>query len=127
MKRLAIARYAWLTTVAPSGLPIPTLIWFYFDRSVITVYSQPNADRVTHLFQHPQVSLHLESDGIGSNVVIVGGHAAVSAEGADPRDDRDFWAKYHVEATSLNLQDGIASHSTRITMTPTTLWTTIPA
>ena len=90
VKRLAIARYAWLTTVAPSGLPIPTLIWFYFDRSLITVYSQPNADRVTHLFQHPQVSLHLE-------------------------------------ATSLNLQDGIASHGTRISMTPTTLWTTIPA
>ena len=126
-KRLTIARYAWLTTVAPSGIPTPTLVWFRFDGSSITVYSLPHADRVTHIFQHPQVSLRLESDGIGSNVVIVGGHAAVTAEGVDPRSDREFWAKYHVEAVSLNLEDGIASPSTRITMTPTTLWTTIPA
>ena len=126
-KRLTIARYAWLTTVAPSGIPTPTLVWFRFDGSSITVYSLPHADRVTHIFQHPQVSLHLESDGIGSNVVIVGGHAAVTAEGVDPRSDREFWAKYHVEAVSLNLEDGIASHSTRITVTPSTLWTTIPA
>ena len=126
-KRLNTARYAWLTTVAPSGVPVPTLVWFRFDGSVITVYSQPHADRVTHIFQHPEVSLHLESDGIGSGVVIIGGKAAVTAEGVDPRSDPHFWAKYHVEAEATGLHDQIVAHSTRITLTPATVWTTIPS
>ena len=49
----------------------------------------------------------------------------VTAEGVDPRDDREFWAKYHVEAELLGLGEAISSHSVRITITPTTLLTTL--
>ena len=73
-----------------------------------------------------EVSLHLESDGFGSGIVIIGGKAAVTAEGVDPRDDNEFWAKYHMEAEALGLGDAIASYSVRITITPTTLRTTFP-
>ena len=125
-KRLNTERYAWLTTVAGSGMPTPMLVWFRFDGDVVTVYSQPRAARVTHVFEHPDVSVHLESDGVGSDLVILGGHAAVTAEGVDPRTDEAFWAKYHVEADVIGVQELIASYSTRITITPTTVWTTIP-
>lgn len=125
-KRLTTERYAWLTTVAQSGMPTPMLVWFRFDGETVTVYSQPRATRVTHVFEHPEVSLHLESDGIGSSLVIVGGRAVVTAEGVDPRADDDFWAKYHVEAEISGVGDAIASYSTRITITPTQVWTTIP-
>ncbi|MGV0993301.1 MAG: pyridoxamine 5'-phosphate oxidase family protein [Mycobacterium sp.] len=125
-KRLVTARYAWLTTIASSGIPTPMLVWFRFDGKTLTVYSQPRAARITHVFQHPEVSLHLESDGTGSSLVIIGGTAAVTAEGVDPRDDREFWAKYHVEAEITGIGEAIQSFSSRITITPTTLWTTIP-
>ena len=125
--RLTRDRYAWLTTVDNSGTPVPMLVWFRFDGATVTVYSQPHASRITHVFAHPQVSLHLESDGIGSGIVIIGGRAAVTAEGVDPRVDKEYWAKYHVEATVSGLGDTISSFSTRITMTPTTVWTTHPA
>lgn len=125
-KRLSTARYAWLTTVNQSGIPMPTLVWFRFDGKCMTVYSPPRAPRITHIFEHPQVSLHLESDGIGSSLVIAGGSAAVVAEGVDPRDDPEFWAKYHVEAEATGLTEAIATYSSRISITPTTLWTTIP-
>lgn len=125
-KRLSIERYAWLTTVDRSGVPTPTLVWFRFDGKSVTVYSHPRAARVTHIFEHPQVSLHLESDGTGSSLVIAGGTAAVTAEGVDPREDREFWAKYHVEAEMTGLAEAIGTYSSRISITPTTLWTTIP-
>ena len=125
-KKLQRDRYAWLTTVEPTGLPSPMLVWFNFDGTSFTVYTQPHARRVTHVFQHPEVSLHLESDGFGGGIVIIGGKAAVTAEGVDPRDDNEFWAKYHMEAEALGLGDAIASYSVRITISPTTLRTTFP-
>ena len=126
VKMLTGARYAWLTTVNSAGMPVPVLVWFHFDGSTLTVYSQPRAARVTHIFEHPEVSLHLESDGVGGNLVIVGGHAAVTAQWVDPRADERFWAKYHVEADVVGLSEAIAKYSTRVTITPTTMWTTIP-
>ena len=125
-RKLRHARYAWLTTVAPTGVPAPMLVWFCFDGDKITVYSPVRAARITHVFQHPEVSLHLESDGLGSGIVVVGGKAAVTAEGVDPRDDRQFWTKYHVEADLLGLGETICTYSVRITITPTTLLTTLP-
>jgi PPOX class probable F420-dependent enzyme len=125
-RRLKRDRYAWLTTLAPTGIPSPMLVWFDFDGTNFTVYTQPHASRVTHVFQHPEVSLNLESDGFSSGIVIVGGKAAVTAEGVDPRDDSGFWGKYHVEAEALGLGDAIASYSVRLTITPTTLRTTLP-
>lgn len=123
-KKLKHDRYAWLTTVAPTGIPLPLLVWFGFDGTCLTVYTQPQTSRVTHVFQHPEVSLHLDSDGVGSGLVIVGGRAALTAEAFDPREDKAYWAKYHVEAEALGLTKLIASFSARITITPTTLWTT---
>lgn len=124
-KKLKHDRYAWLTTVAPTGIPVPMLVWFGFDDTHLTVYSQPRSSRVTHVFEHPEVSLHLDSDGVGSGLIIIGGSAAVTAEAVDPREDENFWAKYHVEAEALGLTTAIASYSARITITPKTLWTTL--
>lgn len=124
IKKLKHDRYAWLTTVGPTGIPVPMLVWFRFDGTDLTVYSQPRASRVTHVFEHPEVSLHLDSDGMGSGLIVIGGRAAVTAEGVDPREDKEYWAKYHVEAHAVGLKEAMASFSARITITPTTLWTT---
>ncbi len=125
-KRLNHDRYAWLTTLAPDGIPVPMLVWFRFDGSRVTVYSQPRSVRVTHVFEHPQVSLHLESDGFGGELVAIGGTASVTAEGVDPRNDKQFWAKYHAEAEALGMGEAIGTFSTRISIQPTLLWTSLP-
>lgn len=126
-KKLRHARYGWLTTVASSGIPMPMLVWFLFDGHTLTVYSQPPTARVRHVLDRPEVSLHLDSDGVGSGLLIVGGRAALTAEGVDPRDDSDFWAKYHVEAEAVGLSEAISTYSAKISITPTTLWTTYDA
>lgn len=126
LTKLRTARYAWLTTVAGSGIPVPMLMWFRFDGRALIVYSEPDAARVTHVSEHPQVALHLESDGVGSGLLAFGGNAAVTAEGVDPRDDHEFWAKYHLEAELTGVGEEIRRCSSRITITPATIWTTLP-
>ena len=124
-RKLKRDRYAWLTTVAPNGIPAPMLTWFCFDGANFTLYSPARASRVAHVVDRPEVSLHLESDGIGGGIVAVSGRAVVTAEGVDPRNDREFWAKYHLEADLLGIGETISTHSVRITVTPMTLLTTL--
>ena len=43
IKKLQRDRYAWLTTVEPAGVPSPMLVWFGFNGTTFTVYTQPHA------------------------------------------------------------------------------------
>ena len=122
--RLTSDHYGWLTTVAKSGQPVPRLIWFYFDGATLTVYSMPQAAKVAHVKAHPQVSLNLDSDGNGGGIIVVGGTATVDATEVDCRDDEPYWAKYSDDAAHLGLTEAMASYSTRLTITPTKVWTT---
>lgn len=50
----------------------------------------------------------------------------MNAEEVDPRNDKQFWAKYHAEAEALGMGTAIGSFSTRISIQPTLLWTSLP-
>jgi PPOX class probable F420-dependent enzyme len=125
--RLESDHYGWLTTVAKSGQPVPRLVWFYFDGSALSVYSQPNAAKIRHIENHPLVSLNLDSDGNGNGVVGIGGPATVDDVDVDPRTDEGYWAKYHEDAEQFGLTESIASFSTRVTISIDRVWTTPPA
>lgn len=122
--RLISDHYGWLTTVAKSGQPVPRLIWFYFDGAKLTVYSMPEAAKVAHIKSHPKVSVNLDSDGNGGGIIVVGGVATVDAVDVDCRDDEPYWAKYSEEAAKFGLTEAMGSYSTRLTITPTKVWTT---
>ncbi len=124
--RLRSDNFAWLTTVAKSGQPVPRLVWFYFDGTTLTVYSMPQAAKVGHIKAHPQVSLNLDSDGNGGGVIAIGGGASIEATDVNCRDDTPYWAKYGKLAEELEATEGISmdAFSTRLTITPTKVWTT---
>ena len=122
--RLTSDHYGWLTTVAKSGQPVPRLIWFYFDGAKLTVYSMPQAAKVAHIKARPQVSLNLDSDGNGGGIIVVGGVATVDATDVDCRSDAPYWAKYREDAEKFGLTEAMGSYSTRLTITPTKVWTT---
>jgi PPOX class probable F420-dependent enzyme len=122
--RLTSDHYGWLTTVAKSGQPVPRLIWFYFDGAKLTVYSMPQAAKVSHIKAHPEVSLNLDSDGNGGGIIVVGGVATVDATDVDCRSDEPYWAKYSEDAEKFGLTDAMASFSTRLKITPSKVWTT---
>ena len=122
--RLRSDHSGWLTTVAKSGQPVPRLVWFYFDGAKLTLYSMPQAAKVAHIKAHPEVSLNLDSDGNGGGIIVVGGIATVDATDVDGREDKPYWAKYSEDAARSGLTDAMASFSTRLTITPTKVWTT---
>ena len=123
--RLESDRYAWLTTVAKSGQPVPRLVWFYFDGKEVTVYSMPDAAKVRHIRARPWVSLNLDSDGNGSGIVVVGGEARVDAVDTDPLGDEQQRAKYHDYALSLGFsEEFLAAYSTRLKISIDRVWTT---
>lgn len=122
--RLTVDHYGWLTTVAKSGQPVPRLIWFYFDGTTLTVYTEPHAAKVAHIQARPRVSVNLDSDGNGGGIIVIGGTATVDATGVDCRDDEPYWAKYQEYAEQFGLTDAMSNYSTRLRITPTKVWTT---
>jgi PPOX class probable F420-dependent enzyme len=123
--RLGSDRYAWLTTVAKSGQPVPRLVWFLFDGKELTVYSMPNAGKVLHIRAHPRVSLNLDSDGNGGGIIVVGGEARVDAVEADPLADEGYQVKYAEYATSMGMSNEfLAAFNTRLKISIDKVWTT---
>ena len=93
-RRLDEAIIGWLTTVTPEGGPRPIPVWFLWDgdRSIL-LYSRPGKPKLRNIARNPRVSLHLDGDGQGGNVVVLLGDARVSD---DPPADQvpEYVAKY---------------------------------
>ena len=124
LDRLKSDDFAWLTTVAKSGQPVPKLVWFLFDGTDIVVYTEPGAAKVRHIGNHPQVSLNLESDGNGGGILVIGGPARVDAQGTDPRGDAPYWAKYQAMSDQIGLTPSMGNYDTRLKISIEKVWTT---
>lgn len=71
----------WLTSVSPSGAPLPTPVWFLWDgASRIRVQSLPTARRAEHLQANPHVSLNFAGNGAGGDIVVLSGRATVAPD-----------------------------------------------
>ncbi len=79
-RRLESELIGWLTTVSPAGVPVPSPIWFLWDGESFLIYSQPDVPKLRNIAANPNVSLHLDGDGDGGDIVIVTGTAAVSQD-----------------------------------------------
>ena len=75
VERLSSDRIGWLTTVAPDGTPQVSPIWFLWDSDEILVYSL-DSPRARNIASHPRVSLNLDGNGLGGDIVIVEGNPA---------------------------------------------------
>jgi PPOX class probable F420-dependent enzyme len=97
----------WMTTVSPTGAPLPMPVWFLWDGAgSVLVYSLDGA-RVRNVKANPRVTLNFAGDGGGGDIVVLSGNAAIDA-GAPPVDRAgDYRAKYD-------------EHIARIGMTPET-------
>jgi PPOX class probable F420-dependent enzyme len=85
---------AWLTTVDAGGTPQPVPVWFLWDgEASVLLYSQPKTAKLRNIERNPRVSLHLDGDGGGGDIVVVTGRAQVSG---DPSADEvpEYVAKY---------------------------------
>jgi PPOX class probable F420-dependent enzyme len=83
-------RVAWLTTVAPTGGPVPSPVWFLWDGGeTVFVFSLAGTARSRNIEANPRVSLNFAGDGVGGDIVVFSGRARI---------DRDAAPAHHVEA-----------------------------
>ena len=119
-RRLREEALAWLTTVRADGQPQPSPVWFLWDGETFLLYSQPDAQKVRNLATNPKVSLHLDDDGSGDDVVSVEGTAEVEPD--TPRADHldGYLAKYRAAIEALGYEPGpfARTYSTAIRVRP---------
>ena len=78
-RRLRDERVAWLTTTSEDGTPQPVPVWFLWDGAdSFLIYSKPDTAKLRNIAARPRVSLHLDGNGEGGDVVVVLGSAAPS-------------------------------------------------
>ena len=92
-ERLAKERIGWLTTVALDGTPQVSPIWFLWDGDEILVYSL-ESPRARNVAKHPRVSLNLDGNGLGGDIVIVEGTARIDTDTPSAADNPAYVAKY---------------------------------
>ena len=78
-RRLHEEKLAWLTTVDAKGTPQPIPVWFLWDGAdSVLIYSRPDTPKLRAIERNPRVSLNLDGNGSGGDIVVAVGDAAVS-------------------------------------------------
>jgi PPOX class probable F420-dependent enzyme len=99
-RRLAEEPVAWLTVVDGAGTPQPAPVWFLWDDDSVLIYSLGSAKRLEHLRARPRVSLHLDSNGEGGDIVVLSGEIADAPDAPSVPDNPAYLAKYGERITN---------------------------
>ena len=80
-RRLQDEKLAWLTMVDRAGTPQPVPVSFLWDGAdSILIYSKPGTPKLRAIEHNPRVSLHLDGNGLGGDIVVATGEAARSGD-----------------------------------------------
>jgi PPOX class probable F420-dependent enzyme len=71
----------WMTTVTPSGAPLPMPVWFLWEGGESLVMFSRESPRVRNVEANPNVSLNFDGDGRGGGIVVLSGRATVDRDG----------------------------------------------
>lgn len=92
-ERLEQERIGWLTTVASDGTPQTSPIWFFWDGDEFLLYSLDSA-RIRNLASRPRVSLNLDGNGMGGDIVVIEGTARIDKATPSAAENPAYLAKY---------------------------------
>ena len=95
LSRLRTDMIGWLTTVTPDGQPQTFPIWFLWEDCEALVYGDWRAKRNVNLRANPRVTLHLNDDGRGGDVISVEGEARIVENVVPVSSNRNYLAKYN--------------------------------
>lgn len=119
-RRLHEDQMGWLVTVRADGMPQPTPIWFLWEDDEFMIFSEPDAQKVRNIANNPKVSLHLDGDGRGGDIVVVSGEARVVTEPPSAAQMNAYVAKYAegIKGLGMTPEQLAQTYSTTIRMTP---------
>ncbi len=122
-RRLNEEQIGWLSTSGPDGGPQPSPIWFLWDGETILIYSQPNTPKLRHIAANPRVSLNLDGDGQGGNIVILTGEARIEETIPPANENPAYVAKYATGIQRIGMTPATfaQAYSVPIRVTPQTI------
>ncbi len=111
---------AWMTTVARNGTPQTSPVWFLWDGRTFLVYSLESA-RVRNIAAQSRVSLNLDGNGQGGDIVVIEGKAAIDHSVPSAADNETYVAKYggRMERNGWSPEWFAGRYSVPIRITPT--------
>jgi PPOX class probable F420-dependent enzyme len=65
----------WLTTVNAEGQPQTSPVWFWWDGESVLLFSMPRSPKVANIRANPRVSVNLDGNGQGGDIVSIEGTA----------------------------------------------------
>ncbi|MCZ7532404.1 MAG: pyridoxamine 5'-phosphate oxidase family protein [Acidimicrobiia bacterium] len=93
--RLASDIVGWLTTVSAAGVPSTAPVWYMVDGdNSIMLYSRDPSVRVRNIAANPHVTLALNSDPNGSDIVVVNGTAMIDPSIPSAVDNQAYLERY---------------------------------
>jgi PPOX class probable F420-dependent enzyme len=102
-RRLAEETIGWLTTVSADGTPQPSPVWFLWDGETALIYSQPNTPKLRHIAANAHVSLNLDGNGRGGDIIILTGEAAIDESAPKSADLPAYQQKYAAGIRQLGM------------------------
>ena len=74
-RRLKEDLIIWLTTVNGDGQPQTSPVWFWWDGENLLLFSMARSPKVVNIRANPRVSLNLDGNGQGGDIVSIEGTA----------------------------------------------------
>lgn len=120
-ERLRTEPIIWLGTVRPDGRPHMIPVWFFWDGETITIYSQPNNQKMRNLQHSTNVTLALNTADVGDDVVIVEGKAELLGKSTQTMNNPAYLEKYDwlIKKMKADSETMAADYSEVIRVTPT--------
>ena len=72
----------WMTTVSPSGAPLPMPVWFLWEGGESVVMFSQEGARTRNLMANPNVTLNFAGNGRGGDIVVLSGTATLGGPAA---------------------------------------------
>jgi PPOX class probable F420-dependent enzyme len=118
--RLTDEKIIWLTTVRPNGQPQTSPVWFLYEDGEFLIYSLPGTARTANIEANPQVSLNLDGNGEGGDIVSVEGDARIDSTAAPSDQVAAYQAKYagHIARNGWTPESFAADYPVAIRVTP---------
>ncbi len=122
-ERLSAEPIIWLSSVRPDGRPHLVPVWFLWDGTSLTIFSQPNNQKIRNLRANPNVCLALEAANEGEDVGILEGTATFISMDAAADILPQYREKYAKSIADMGWtpETMMASYSQPIRVTPTKL------
>jgi PPOX class probable F420-dependent enzyme len=110
----------WLTTVAGSGTPAPTPVWFLWYGEEILISSQPEKAKLRNISARPNVAANFNATHSGGDVGVLTGTAVIDEKGLSDDERAAYNAKYAEPIAGLGMtrEQFHDSYSVLIRITP---------